>query len=107
MASRRKTPKPFDTSKYLDSDEAIAAYITEALATNEQNTITRAVGVAAQARGMSEIARETGLSRESLYKALGGNGRPQFETVNLVLKALGLRLRAEPARGGTKGKRAA
>jgi len=107
MASRRKTSRPFDTSKYLDSDEAIAAFITEALATDEQDTITRAVGAAAKARGMSEIARATGLSRESLYKALSGSGRPQFETVNLVLRALGLRLRAEPARTGNKGKRAA
>jgi probable addiction module antidote protein len=46
---------------------------------------------------MSEIARETGLSRESLYKALSGEGHPQFETISLVLRALGLRLRAEPA----------
>jgi len=107
MASRRKTPRPFDTSRYLDSDAAVAAYITEALATDDQEAITRAVGAAAKARGMSEIARETGLSRESLYKALSGDGRPQFETVSLVLKALGLRLRAEPARTGGKGKRAA
>ncbi len=49
MASRRKTSKPFDTSKYLDSDETIAAYITEALATNNHDTITRAIGMAANA----------------------------------------------------------
>src|SRR6476469_982187 len=94
--AKRKS-KPFDAAKYLDSDEAVAEYISEALLTGDIDTITRAIGVAAKARGMSDIARETGLSRESLYKALSGEGHPQFETRNLVLKALGLRLRVEPA----------
>ena len=106
MRSKAKRSKPFDAAKYLDSDEAIAEYITEALLTDDGGVITRAIGVAAKARGMSHIAQQTGLSRESLYKALGGDGNPQFETIYLVLKALGLRLRAEPVRGG-KGKRAA
>jgi probable addiction module antidote protein len=93
----KKRSKPFDAAKYLDSDEAAAEYISEALLTGDIDTITHAIGVAAKARGMSEIARETGLSRESLYKALSGEGHPQFETISLVLRALGLRLRAEPA----------
>jgi probable addiction module antidote protein len=92
-----KRSKSFDAAKYLDSDEAIAAYITEALLTDDLNTITHAIGVAAKARGMMRIAEETGLSRESLYKALSGDGNPQFETIFRVLTALGLRLRAEPA----------
>jgi probable addiction module antidote protein len=92
---RRSTP--FDAAKYLDSDEAVAEYISEALLTGDIDTITHAIGVAAKARGMSEIARHTGLSRESLYKALSGEGHPQFETIALVLQALGLRLRVEPA----------
>jgi probable addiction module antidote protein len=96
MASKVKRSKPFDAAKYLDSDESIAAYITEALSTYDADMIARAIGVAAKARGMTAIARQTGLSRESLYKALSGEGRPQFETINLVLKALGLRLRVEP-----------
>lgn len=93
----KKSAKPFDAAKYLDSDEAVAEYISEALLTGDIDTITHAIGVAAKARGMSEIARQTGLSRESLYKALSGEGHPQFETISLVLRALGLRLRVEPA----------
>ena len=93
----KKRSKPFDAAKYLDSDEAVAEYISEALLTGDIDTITHAIGVAAKARGMSEIARQAGLSRESLYKALSGEGHPQFETVSLVLQALGLRLRVEPA----------
>jgi probable addiction module antidote protein len=105
MAAKAKRSKPFDAAKYLDSDEAIAAYITEALLTSEIDTITHAIGVAAKARGMSQIAAQAGLSRESLYKALSGNGNPQFETIFRVLEALGLQLRAEPS--DAKGKQAA
>jgi probable addiction module antidote protein len=96
MATTKKS-KPFDAAKYLDSDEAVSAYITEALLTDDVNVITRAIGIAAKARGMAQIAEHAGLSRESLYKALSGDGNPQFETVFRVLTALGLRLRAEPA----------
>ena len=108
MASKAKKSKPFDAGKYLDGDEAIAAYITEALSTQDADMVVRAIGIAAKARGMTDIARQAGLSRESLYKALSGEGHPQFETINLVLKALGLRLRVEPAGDdGSEGKRAA
>lgn len=106
MASKTKKSRPFEADKYLDSDEAIAAYISEALSTYDADLIARAIGVAAKARGMTDIAKQTGLSRESLYKALSGDGRPQFETINLVLKALGLRLHVEPAED-SEGKRAA
>jgi probable addiction module antidote protein len=91
-----KKSKPFDASEYLDSDEAVADYITEALLSYDLEAVTNAIGVAAKARGMTRIAEETGLSRESLYKALSGDGHPQFETIALVLQALGLRLRVEP-----------
>jgi probable addiction module antidote protein len=97
MASGTKKTKPFDAAKYLDSDETIAAYITEALRTNDLDMVTHAIGIAAKARGMTRIAEESGLSRESLYKALSGDGNPQFETIFRVLTALGLQLRAEPA----------
>ena len=106
MASKTKKSRPFEADKYLDSDEAVAAYISEALSTYDADLIARAIGVAAKARGMTDIASRTGLSRESLYKALSGDGRPQFETINLVLKALGLRLRVEPAED-SEGMRAA
>jgi probable addiction module antidote protein len=92
-----KKSKPFDASQYLDNDDAVAEYITEALLTYDLEMITHAIGVAAKARGMSRIADEAGLSRESLYKALSSDGNPQFDTIVRVLMALGLRLRAEPA----------
>ena len=101
---KAKKAKPFDAAKYLDSDEAVSEYISEALLTGDVNMITHAIGVAAKARGMTQIAEHAGLSRESLYKALSGDGNPQFETIFRVLTALGLRLRAEPA---TEGKQAA
>jgi probable addiction module antidote protein len=103
MASEaKKKSKPFDAARYLDGDEAVAEYISEALLTGDIETITHAIGVAAKARGMTDVARQTGLSRESLYKALSAEGHPQFETIALVLRALGLRLRAEPADGPQK-----
>jgi len=97
MASRSKKSKPFDAARYLENDEAIAEYISEALLTCDTDAITQAIGVAAKARGMTQIAEHAGLSHESLYKALSGDGNPQFETIFRVLAALGLRLRAEPA----------
>ena len=106
MPRKLKKSRPFDPAKYLVSDEAIAEYISEALLTADVDAIARAIGAAAKARGMSEIARQTGLSRESLYKALSGEGRPQFETIALVLQALGLQLRVEPMTGAP-GERAA
>ena len=108
MASKaRKQSHPFDASKYLDNEETIAAYITEALLTDDADTITHAIGVAAKARGMTDIAKQTGLSRESLYKALGGDGHPHFETITRVLKALGLRLCVEPVSVASEDKHAA
>src|SRR5262245_17784409 len=96
MGSTRKS-KPFDAAKYLDSDEAVSAYITEALLTDDVNVITHAIGVAAKARGMTQIAEQAGLSRESLYKALSGDGNTQLETIFSVLSELGLRLRSVAA----------
>jgi probable addiction module antidote protein len=89
-----KKSKPFHLDEYLDTDEDIAEYITEAMATGDVDTITRAIGVAAKARGMTEIAKQTGLSRESLYKSLSGGRHPQFDTIMRVVKALGLRMSA-------------
>jgi len=83
---------PFDAAKYLDSDEAIAVYLDEAFATQDPAFITHAIGVAARARGMTQIAKDAGLSRESLYKALSNTGNPEFATVLRVLQALGLRM---------------
>jgi probable addiction module antidote protein len=87
---------PYDSAEYLEDDEAIVAYLEEALkiATEDSDPsfLTVALGTVARARGMSQIAKEAGLSRESLYKALGAEGNPEFGTVLKVLQALGLKL---------------
>ena len=86
----------FDMAEYLDSDEAIAEYLTQVLEDGDNEEFLRAIGYIAKAKGMSQIARETGLGRESLYKAFRPNAKPRFETVMQVMKALNLHLRAEP-----------
>ena len=98
----------FDAADYLDTEEHQVAYITAALESGDADFVRDSLGLVARARGMGEIAKKAGLNRESLYKALSGDGHPQFETINLVLKALGLRLRVEPAEDDdSEGKRAA
>ena len=87
----------YDTADYLDSPEAIAAYIDAVFEDGDPALVVHALGVVARARGMTDVARESGLSRESLYRALGSGGNPEFATVVRVLKALGLRLSAVPA----------
>ena len=89
--SKLKT-KPFDPAKYLDNDDAIAAYIEEAIEIGDPAFIADALGVVARAKGMGQIAKDAGLSRESLYKALSADGNPEFGTILKVMKALGLRL---------------
>lgn len=88
--------KPFDPAEYLDDSESIAAYMSEALESEDPAFIADALGVVARARGMSEVAREAGVSRESLYRALSADGNPEFATVLRVVRALGLRLSATP-----------
>jgi probable addiction module antidote protein len=89
--------RPWDPSEHLDNQEAIAAYIDAALEDGEPALVAAALGDVARARGMSEIARETGMSRESLYRALSADGNPEFATVLRVMRTLGLRLKAETA----------
>lgn len=96
---------PFDAADYLDTAEAQAEYITAALETEDPKFIRDAVGVVARARGMTKIAKETGLSRESLYKALGENGNPEFGTVMRIVRALGLTLSARPVATKRKAKK--
>jgi probable addiction module antidote protein len=83
---------PFDSAQYLETDEDIAEYMDEAFKTGGATFIAHAFGVAARARGMTQIAKDAGLSRESLYKALSETGNPEFSTVLRVAKALGLRM---------------
>lgn len=90
--------RPFDPAEYLDDDEAIAVYMSEALASGDPSFVADALGVVARARGMSDIARKIGMSRESLYRALSAEGNPEFATVLRVVQALGLQLSAAPTR---------
>jgi probable addiction module antidote protein len=88
--------RPYDSAEYLDSPEGLAEYLSDALETNDAAFIVQAIGTAARARGMSEIARDAGVSRENLYRALSGDTKPEFETIVRVLAALGVQLTAKP-----------
>ena len=95
----------FDVADYLDSDERQTAYIAAALETGDADFVRDALGLVARARGMGEIARSAGLNRESLYKALGESGNPEFATIMRIVRALGLTLSARPAIAERKGKK--
>lgn len=88
---------PFDPAKYLDDEEAIAAYLSDMMEGDEPGQLASALGDIARARGMTQIAIDSGLGREALYKALRPNSQPRFETVARVCKALGVKLVARPA----------
>ncbi|MFK0573798.1 addiction module antidote protein [Endozoicomonas sp.] len=83
----------FDPADYLDSDEAIQHYIDEAVATGHAGFIADSLGVVARARGMTRLAKDTGLSRESLYRSLSENGNPNLKTLLAVCAALGVTIR--------------
>lgn len=80
----------FDISEYLDSEEKIADYLTSIIEDNDWELLLRAIGHVAKARGMTKIAKETGLGRESLYKAFSANTQPKFDTVIRVLNAMNI-----------------
>lgn len=84
----------WDAAEYLASDEDMAAYLEAALDEGDAALFTAALGDIARAKGMTEIARQTGLGRESLYKALSPDGNPEFATVLKVVQSLGLKLHA-------------
>ncbi len=90
---------PYDIAEQLRTPEEMAAYLDAWLAEAPEDAsgIARALGDIARARGMTQVARDTGLSRESLYKSLSENGNPSFSTILKVAHALGLRLHAEAA----------
>ncbi len=89
--------KVWDAANHLDTAEAVAAYLDAAFEDGDPQLIVAALGDIAKARGMSQVARDTGLSRESLYRALSQEGNPEFATVMRVLQALGLRLETRAA----------
>jgi len=89
--------KRWDPAEHLATEDDMAAYLEAALDDGDPALIAAAVGDIARAKGMSQIARKTGLGRESLYKALSPDGNPEFSTVLKVVRALGLRLHATSA----------
>ena len=87
----------YDVSEYLDSEVLIAEYLSAALEDENPDTFLAAVGHVAKSRGMSEIAKKTGLGRESLYKALAPGAKPRYETVQKVLSGLGVKVHVSAA----------
>jgi probable addiction module antidote protein len=88
---------PWDSSAVLRSDKEIAAYIDAVLEDGDPTLLAHALGVMARAKGMTDLAKEAGLGRESLYKSLSSDGNPSFATVIKVLSALGVKLHATSA----------
>ncbi len=87
---------PFDAADYLDDEETIAEYLTAALEDPNPDVFLTAVRDVARARGMSQLAKDAGLGRESLYKALALGAKPRYDTMLKVLHALGVKLTATP-----------
>ena len=88
---------PFDAARYLTDDEAIAEYMTAILDVGDPDLLLMALGDVARARGMAQVAKDAGLGRESLYKALAPGAKPRFDTVLKVTRALGVKLSAHVA----------
>jgi probable addiction module antidote protein len=87
----KTTYAPIDAADYLSNDEVIAEYLTAAVEDPDPDVFLVALGDVAKARGMAQIAKDAGLGRESLYKALGAGAHPRYGTVNAVLRALGVK----------------
>jgi probable addiction module antidote protein len=88
---------PFDAARYLSDDAAIAEYMTAVLESEDPDLLLLALGDIARAKGMAQVAKDAGLGRESLYKALAPGAKPRFDTVLKVARALGVKLTVQPA----------
>jgi len=97
MKKTKVKTMPWDASEHLKTEEDMAAYLEAAIEDGDPVVISAAIGDIARAKGMSQIARETGLGRESLYKALSPGGNPEFATILKVVRALGLKFHVEAA----------
>jgi probable addiction module antidote protein len=95
--ARRLGVRRFDASEYLRDEADIAAYLEAAAAEEDPRVLAAALGDVARARGMSELARKTGITREALYRSLSADGNPELSTLTKVLRALGMRLTIQPA----------
>lgn len=91
------TTRSFDAARYLKTEAQVAAYLEAALEDGDPQVVAAALGSIARAKGMTQIARDAGLSRESLYKALSPDGNPEMATFLRVVRALGIHLHAKPA----------
>ena len=100
--------RTFDASRYLDTEESVAAYLAEALETNDADFISEAISTVARARGMTQLAKTSGVSREQLYRSFGSGANPTLKTVLRVLEAMNVTLTATPAtaKGAARGKTA-
>jgi len=96
-AKTRRKLLPFDAARYLTDDDAVAEYMNAVLETGDSDLLLMALGDVARARGMAQVAKDTGLGRESLYKALAPGAKPRFDTVLKVARALGVKLTAQTA----------
>jgi probable addiction module antidote protein len=89
---------PFDSAQHLKTQQDIALYLQAVLKENDPALFCHALGQVARAKGMTQLARETGLAREALYRALSAEGNPELATIMKVMKALDIHLSVEPAR---------
>ena len=87
---------PFDAARYLANDEAIAEYMTAVLDTEDTELLLLALSDVARAKGMAQVAKDAGLGRESLYKALAPGAKPRLDTILKVARALGVKFSAHP-----------
>ena len=94
---KKVTFKKWDVVEHLKTDKDMALYLEACLAEGDPSLVAAALGDIARARGMSQVARDTGMSRESLYRSLSGEGNPEFATVMKVIKALGIQLHTSAA----------
>jgi probable addiction module antidote protein len=98
MTTAKKTStRPYDAARYLKSEAQMAAYLEAALEDGDPQVVAATLGNIARAKGMTQIARDAGLSRESLYKALSPGGNPEMATFLRVVRALGIHLHATAA----------
>ncbi|MCZ2104896.1 MAG: putative addiction module antidote protein [Comamonadaceae bacterium] len=96
MTKTKIKTRPFDMANYLDSEEEVVEYLRQVLEDGDPAELAAALGDIARARGMTQLARDTGLSRESLYKSLSGERAPNSETLFKVIRAMGFKLSLQP-----------